>query len=132
MSRNESDVLVEAGERQADPVRIDEDSIPFLVVRGKVVSLERFLSRPVHARGTYRASHPEDLARFVARQRSPKGSAIAFHRWGRVTVFLDFHEGAEGPAWCHFRATCRCSYRRAAEALDNITVLRGKFEPTKL
>lgn len=129
MQETETDVILEAGEIRAAPIRTGEDGVPFMLRGKRIVSLERFMPAPVRARGTFRAKTALDAHLFVTRMQSPGTEVMTFWHMGRLTAYLNFHASPESAGWCDFKVTCWCSLSDAESKFKS--VLRGKFNPTK-
>lgn len=124
--RTDSDTLIDAGKKLAQPIQLD-GAAPFILQGGKVVTLEHLLERPHRARGVFRASGVKSLAEFISAQRGVPLDTAAFWWMGRLTVFLNFNTSADLAGWCDYKATCWCSYQQACNNL-NTKVLKGRYK----
>lgn len=111
--RTDSDNLIDAGRRDAAPIRIDE-GIPFLVqLNGKLVSLERYCLTPIRARGELRAADIGAVIDYLGRLKDP--NTVVFWRphvlpflKGKGVAILNFHSSDGTVGHCDHIIRFRC------------------------
>lgn len=131
--RNENEVLLDAGRAEASPVRLNDEAIPFLVARGKPISLEKFLLSPVRPRGEIRCEDEKSFIDAVTRFRMPQSvgfwTRLPFRKTGNLRVYIDFHPKDGGGGNCDFTVSLRCTRKQALTITTkiNIPVYTGKY-----